>query len=175
MNGKTIVIFLILVPIVSGSIMYYLQVYAYYSVVSSDGVSDVMLTRKTDGTVEAITYSDFRGIDSGSSPIRYRACFKVPESIEQLKERYVVVDDVEPLVAPAWFDCFQAKNLGQKISEGLAVSFMSVENIVFGIDRIVTVLPGGDAFSWTKINRCGNLAFNGKALPKACKEPLERN
>ena len=174
MNGKFIALCLVLIPIMFGLIMYYLQVYAYYRVVVSDGVSDVILTRKKDGGVEPIFYTNFQGIDSESSPIRYRACFKVPTSINSLKELYVVVEDAEPLTAPAWFDCYQAESLGKKIQEGLATSFLSIENIIFGIDRVVTVLPNGDAFSWTKINRCGHLAFNGKSLPKSCKDQLER-
>jgi hypothetical protein len=86
---------------------------------------------------------------------------------------YKTIDDAVPLNAPGWFKCFKAKELGAKIEAGEAISFLSIENLVYGIDRVVTILPDGSGYSWNRINRCGERAFDGKPLPLGCPLPPE--
>ena len=155
--------------------MYYLQVYAYYSTVVPNGSTDVVL-KPLDGSVaQAIAYSDYKAIDSNSSPIRYRACFTAENTADELKALYVTTKDAEPLVAPGWFDCFDAKEIGAAIESQSATSFLSIENVSYGIDRIVSVLDDGRGYAWNKINRCGKIAFAGKPLPPDCPTPPESN
>ena len=155
--------------------MYYLQVYAYYSTVVPNGSTDVVL-KPLDGSVaQAIAYSDYKAIDSNSSPIRYRACFTAENTADELKALYVTIKDAEPLVAPGWFDCFDAKEIGAAIESQSATSFLSIENVSYGIDRIVSVLDDGRGYAWNKINRCGKIAFAGKPLPPDCPTPPESN
>jgi hypothetical protein len=78
-------------------------------------------------------------------------------------------------VAPKWFDCFDAAFLGAQIEQGKARAFLAVENLTYGIDRIVTILPDGRGFAWTKINRCGKVVFDGKTAPEDCPKPVERD
>ena len=163
--GKFLAIVLVTCGIIAGGAMYYLQVYAYYSTVVPNGSTDVVL-KPLDGSVaQAIAYSDYKAIDSNSSPIRYRACFTAENTADELKALYITIKDAEPLVAPGWFDCFDAKEIGASIESQSATSFLSIENVSYGIDRIVSVLDDGRGYAWNKINRCGKIAFAGKPLP----------
>ena len=173
--GKFLAIVLLTCGIIAGGAMYYLQVYAYYSTVVPNGSTDVVL-KPLDGSVaQAIAYSDYKAIDSNSSPIRYRACFTAENTADELKALYVTTKDAEPLVAPGWFDCFDAKEIGAAIESQSATSFLSIENVSYGIDRIVSVLDDGRGYAWNKINRCGKIAFAGKPLPPDCPTPPESN
>ena len=173
--GKFLAIVLVTCGIIAGGAMYYLQVYAYYSTVVPNGSTDVVL-KPLDGSVaQAIAYSDYKAIDSNSSPIRYRACFTAENTADELKALYVTIKDAEPLVAPGWFDRFDAKEIGAAIESQSATSFLSIENVSYGIDRIVSVLDDGRGYAWNKINRCGKIAFAGKPLPPDCPTPPESN
>ena len=173
--GKFLAIVLVTCGIIAGGAMYYLQVYAYYSTVVPNGSTDVVL-KPLDGSVaQAIAYIDYKAIDSNSSPIRYRACFTAENTADELKALYVTIKDAEPLVAPGWFDCFDAKEIGAAIESQSATSFLSIENVSYGIDRIVSVLDDGRGYAWNKINRCGKIAFAGKTLPPDCPTPPESN
>lgn len=173
MIGKLLASFIVICGALAGGIMYYLQVYAFYDEVVPNGFSDVVLTKRLDSNTEPIPYSAFQAINSKSSPIRYRACFQSAKSPAELEADYKKIADAVPLNAPYWFDCFDAKDLGSKIESGDAVSFLSIGNIFYGIDRVVTILPDGSGYSWNRINDCGALAFDGKSLPPDCPLPPE--
>jgi len=64
--------------------------------------------------------------------------------------------------------------IGAALEQGEAVAFMGVENVRYGIDRIVAVMPDGRAVSWQQINACGEMVFDGNAAPEGCPEPPER-
>lgn len=175
MMGKFLAIVLLTFGIVAGGAMYYLQVYAYYSTVVPNGASDVVLTPLDGSDVQAINYSDFTAIDSNSSPIRYRACFTAQNTADELKALYVPVTDAEPLVAPGWFDCFNAEEIGAAIEAQSATSFLSIKNVSYGIDRIVSILDDGRGYAWNRINSCGKIVFAGKPVPPNCPTPPESN
>lgn len=161
-----------MIALVAGAAMYYLQVYAYYSEVSAQ-VEDVQLVSVVSGQSEPVLFENFKGIDSDSSPLRYRACFELAGSLAMLTETYRVLDTAEPRVAPSWFDCFDASRIGADIADGLAIPFMGQENVTYGIDRIVAVYPDGRAFAWHQINRCGEVVFDGNPAPEGCPTPPE--
>ncbi len=50
---------------------------------------------------------------------------------------------------------------------------MGVENVQYGIDRVVAILPDGRGFVWHQINRCGEVVFRGDAAPEGCPPPPE--
>ncbi len=171
--GKVLGIMLVLSGLIAGGAMYYLQVYAFYEEVTASE-DDVALTSLFSGEPEPILFEDFAGIDSDSSPIRYRACFETPTSLALITETYVIVDNPEPLVAPGWFDCFDAEQIGADLEDGTAIAFMGTENIQYGIDRIVAVYPNGRAYAWNEINACGEVVFDGDPVPEGCPTPPER-
>lgn len=171
--GKVIGIVLVLSGLIAGGAMYYLQVYAFYDDVTA-GENEVVLTSLFSGEPEPILFDNFAGIDSDSSPIRYRACFETPTSLALMTETYVIVDEAEPLVAPNWFDCFDAEAIGADLESGTAIAFMGTENVEYGIDRIVAVYPDGRAYAWNQINACGGVVFDGDPAPEGCPTPPER-
>jgi hypothetical protein len=160
--------------LIAGVALYYLQIYAYYDEVTAEQVGEVQLTSVVSGKSEPILFENFKAIDSDSSPIRFRACFDTPLSQAMLSETYTVLSEAEPLVAPAWFDCFDAREIGEALEDGDAIAFMGVENITYGIDRIVAIMSDGRGFSWHQINACGETVFDGNPAPESCPPAPER-
>ncbi len=179
--GKFLVAFTLISALAAGAAIYYLQVYAFYEPVtlsdtpSMQGETQIRLTSLTSGAPEPILVDDFQGIDADSSPLRFRACFKTPNSIAMLSETYVPYENPVPLIAPDWFGCFDAKQLGQDLKNGLAVAFLGEENIEYGIDRVIAVYDDGRAYVWHQINECGEVVFDGQPVPEGCPPPPERS
>ena len=121
-----------------------------------------------DGEPLPIRYSGFEAIDAESSPIRYRACFATDLKPEELAQLFVLSDQKEPRNAPGWFDCFDAEAIGQALAVGRAESFLSVKNISFGVDRIVTVTNDGYGYVWHELNDCGQKAYDGTVVGEEC-------
>ncbi len=89
-----------------------------------------------------------------------------------LTETYQIFDNAEPRVAPRWFDCFDAAQIGEDLATD-AIAFMGVENIDYGIDRIVAIYPDGRGYAWHQINECGEVVFDGNPVPEDCPPPPE--
>ena len=51
---------------------------------------------------------------------------------------------------------------------------LSQEEITYGVDRVVAILPDGRGFAWNKINACGEVVFSGDAVPEGCPPVPER-
>jgi hypothetical protein len=176
MNAARIAVLgIVLTAIVAGVSLYYLQVYAYYDEVSAEEAGEVQLTSVVSGQPEIIPYENFEAIDSNSSPIRFRACFETPLSQALLTETYVISDDAVPLNGPDWFACYDAQDIGAALESGEAIGFVGVENIEYGIDRMVAIMADGRGFVWHQINRCGEVVFDGEPVPDDCPEPPEAN
>ena len=174
MIGRIAILVILLIALIAGGAMYYLQIYAFYEEVSAEQVGNVQLTSLETGEPEAIMFENFSGIDSTSAPIRFRACFDIPAGLAALRETYVTYDAAEPLVAPGWFECFDAEAIGLALEAGDATAFLSVENITYGIDRVVAVMPDGRAFAWHQINACGEVVFDGDPASEGCPPVPER-
>ena len=69
-----------------------------------------------------------------------------------LTETYRIYEKPTPLIAPSWFSCFNAKQIGADLENGAAVAFLSEENIHPGVDRVIAVYPDGRAFAWQQLN-----------------------
>jgi len=155
----------------AGLAMYYLQVYHFYEEVSANGTDDVQLVSLVSGQPEPVLYDGFEAIDATSSPIRYRACFTTTMSHAMLSETYEIYDTAEPLVAPKWFDCFDAGAIGLALEEGRALAFLGTKDIQYGVDRIVAITEDGKGYVWHQINRCGEIVFDGNRAPDDCPVP----
>ncbi|AWB49028.1 histidine kinase [Gemmobacter aquarius] len=152
MNGKIIAGFLVLTGLVAGIAMYWLQVYAFYDEAKFTPGAEIMLTSVESGQPEAILAEGVTGIDSDSSPIRFRACFKTPMTQAMLTETYRIYPAPTPLLAPGWFDCFDAEAIGAALESGEAIAFLGQANIHPGVDRVVAVFADGRAFAWQQLN-----------------------
>jgi len=164
---------IVLTALVAGVSLYYLEVYHYYYEVNAEEAGEVQLTSVVTGEPEPILFERFEAIDADSSPKRFRACFETSLSQAMLSETYVIADEPVPQTGPAWFDCYDAREIGEALEAGEAVGFMGVKNIEYGIDRIVAVMPDGRGFAWHQINRCGEVVFDGEPVPADCPEPPE--
>ncbi len=175
MMGKILAGFTVITALLAGVAMYYLQVYAYYEEVSANGTDDVQMTTIAGGPPEPVLYDGFKAIDADSSPIRYRACFTTPMSAAMMSEAYTPYEDAVPLVAPGWFDCFDAVEIGKALEDGEAMAFLGTQNIHYGIDRVVAVMPDGRGYVWHQINHCGEKVFDGQPAPEGCPTPPHGN
>lgn len=169
--ARVIIVLMLLTGALAGGLLYYQQVYAYYEPVEFNADA-VQLTSVSTGNAEPIVVQSFDAIDAESSPLRYRACFETTLSLAMLTETFVIVDQGEPRVAPGWFDCFDAEQIGADIQTE-AIVFMGVENISYGIDRVVAVYPDGRGYAWHQINACGAVVFNREPVPEGCPTPPE--
>ncbi len=153
MNGKIVAGFIVVIALAAGIAIYWLQEYAFYEKAAFSPGAEIELTPIEGGAPEAILAENVQGIDSESSPIRFRACFTTPLSLAMLTETYVAYPDAEPLIAPAWFDCFDAMAIGRALETGEAVAFLSRAGVQPGIDRVVAVFPDGQAYAWTQVSK----------------------
>jgi hypothetical protein len=153
--------------------MYYLQVYAFYEELEGDQAGPVTLAL-IEGGSETLPASDLHTIARDSSPISFRACWQSSETPEELALRFVPFEDPRPPNAPGWFDCFDARAIGEALEAGEARAFLGVKDIRYGIDRVVAVLPDGRGFSWHQINACGEVVFDGDPPPPGCPPLPER-
>lgn len=166
MTGKFVAGAIAVVAILFGAAMYYFQVYAYYEPVNEPDNGVILTT--LSGEQEPILVQDFQGIDATSSPIRYRACFTTPTSIEELTEKFAIYENAEPLTAPAWFECFDAVAIGEGIEAGQSVAFLSEKNVQYGVDRVIAVNNKGQAFAWHQLNNCGEKTYDGSTVGEEC-------
>jgi hypothetical protein len=170
--GKILAALLVGCGVLAGAGMYYLQVYHYYDDVTAQ-VQDIRLTPVGGGAPVPIGAQGLSAIDADSSPIRFRACFTTDLPPDQLTADYAVYPEAEPLNAPGWFDCFDARAIGEALETGTARAFLGTRDITWGIDRVVAVMPDGRGFAWHQINPCGAVVFDGQPLPDGCLPPPE--
>lgn len=165
--GKLMAGGIVVIALAGGALMYWLQVYAFYDRVEYR-LDQVQLTSLFSDTPEPLPARDFEGIDATSSPLRYRACFALDNSLAMLTETYVIYDAAVPLNAPTWFDCFDAAAIGAALASGEAIAFLGEKNALYGVDRVVAVMEDGRAFAWHQLNNCGKTAYDGTPVGEAC-------
>jgi hypothetical protein len=166
MMGRVLVILLVACTVLAGGGMYYLQVYAYYDRLPPVTQFEIA----TAGGPALLPARDFQGIDSQSSPLRYRACM----TLDLPEVDLIAHANPTPLNAPHWFDCFDAARLGADLDAGTARAVLVVADFRYGFDRVMALYPDGRAFVWPQVNACGTAHFDGKPLPAGCPTPPAR-
>jgi len=161
--GKVLAVLLVACTVAAGFGVWYLQVYAFYDELEPQVGYQVA---HPDGTAR-LSIADFRGIDSDSSPLRYRACFTITGE----QPTFVDYLDATPLIAPGWFDCFDAVAIGADLESGAARAVLVEANTLYGIDRVMALYPDGQAFVWPQFNACGNAFYEDDPLPVDCPPP----
>ncbi len=169
MSGKLIGICIMLTALIGGIAIYYLQVYHFYEEVAVEQTK-IQLVSVVSEQPEEIIIDEFQGIDAESSPLRFRSCFTTPMNHSILTETYQLASDPEPNVAPGWFDCFDAIQIGADLESGVALAFVGQENIAKGVDRIVAIYDDGRAYAWHQLNNCGQKTYDGTAKGPECPE-----
>lgn len=151
MNGKIVGIVIVGAGLLAGAAIYYLQVYGYYRQLDP-GTVDLHLTANTTGEPAALETSDVQAIDADSSPLRFRACFTTPTPLATLAETATPYPEAEPLTGPGWFDCYDARAVGEALEQGRATAFLGQREIHDGVDRVIAVFDDGRAVAWHQLN-----------------------
>ncbi|OYW55706.1 MAG: histidine kinase [Rhodobacterales bacterium 17-64-5] len=152
MIGRLAVGFILLTAALAGVFLWYTAERAFYEPVVFQPGAEVRLVLLTTNQPEAIPVDDITGIDATSSPIKFRACFTTPLTLETLTATYQPYAPAEPLIAPSFFDCFDAEVIGKALEAGEARAFLSEPDIYNGVDRVVAVFPDGRAYAWHQLN-----------------------
>lgn len=134
-----------------GAALWYFQNYAYYDV-STPQDFDIRMTRVGSLQPVPVPAHDFTILNADTSPLKFRACFKLDNSIAMMTESYVIYDKATPLKAPSWFDCFDYATLTEDIQSGKAIAFLAQKNIHDGVDRVIAVYDDGRAYAWNQLN-----------------------
>jgi catechol 2,3-dioxygenase-like lactoylglutathione lyase family enzyme len=141
MNGRAIGIGLLAFSAVFGAGLWYAQTRAFYDRV--DGLTEI-------GTAAGpVPVTGYAGLDSVSSPLKLRGCFRAdPAAFAAFKP----ATDATPLVAPGWFDCFDAGALTADLASGAATAVALAVDDPKGFDRIAAIYPDGRGFLWRQLN-----------------------
>ena len=143
MSGKTLMIGLLSLTAVFAAVLWYFQIYAYYD----DLEEQPLVVQGTTYPVES-----WQGIDAISSPLKRRVCLTLtPESATRIRDEQFEIK-AEPLVAPSWFECFDAKALSRDLQAGKASAYMTGPSGFEGVDDYLAVYPDGRAFIWRQLH-----------------------
>ncbi|TRW98213.1 histidine kinase [Paracoccus sp. M683] len=149
--GKVAVAALALSTAAAGAGVWYAQVYGFYDRIEADGPGAQINTQSAaDGTMMPLSLTDFQGIDASSSPLRWRACFRLTS--EPLPESLIPYDGATPLNGPGWFDCYDADQIGHDLASGAAVAVLGTPEIRPDVDRVLAIYPDGRAYGWHQYN-----------------------
>jgi hypothetical protein len=168
MRSRLMILGFAVFVLVFGVALWWFQTRAWYDTV--EGVQEI----EVQGSV--LPVADYRGIDADTSPLKMRACFRIRDGVAPDALQYVPeAEDPTPLVAPGWFDCFDAEALEAGIRAGEIRAVLAERNAPWGFDRIVAVDPVGRGWMWRQINACGRAKFDGDPLPEGCAPPPEED
>ncbi|GMG81262.1 DUF6446 family protein [Paralimibaculum aggregatum] len=137
MTGRTLMLGMLIFAAIFAAGLYYMQVYAFYEEIEADAV-------EVAGTRYPVT--GWQGIDASTSPLKLRACFRMAAAPEA-----PVAETPVPLVAPGWFDCFDAEAIARALDAGEATAYLAAAEDRPGADRILVRFPDGRAFMWRQL------------------------
>ncbi|MDQ7260399.1 DUF6446 family protein [Paracoccus sp. PS-1] len=148
-SGKIVASMLVLVAVMAGLAVWYLQVYGFYDEVDEiSGAQEIVVT-DAQGATHPVAVGDFKAIDAASSPIRYRACFTLDPAGLADAAPYPAAT---PLNGPGWFKCYSARALTADLESGAARAVLGQAEIRPDVDRVIVVYPDGRAFAWHQFN-----------------------
>ncbi len=151
MNGKWPAIVLVLAGLGTGGGVWYAQEYGFYDRIDPAGPgAAVTAVSAADGGALDLPVADFQGIDATSSPLRWRACFRLTEP--PLPDSLTPFEGATPLNGPGWFDCYDADQITHDLESGAAVAVLGTAEIRPDVDRVLAIYPDGRAFGWHQYN-----------------------
>jgi len=152
MSGKAAVIAMLLVAVLVGGGIYYAQVYAFFEPVEKEASAQIMLQPAGGGDLRPLLVEDMTSVQKSSSPLGYRACFTVKNSLAMMTETYALAEKPTPLEAPRWFSCFDADKIGEALEAGTALAFEGKHEVQDGVDEVIAVFPDGEGYAWHQLN-----------------------
>lgn len=145
-SGRIIVFVIVGVTVLFGAALWWANSRAYYERLVTVDVA----VQRPDGALLPLAISAASGIDADTSPLRFRACFTLDDAAAL--DGAALYDDPTPLIAPGWFDCFDAEVIGAALEAGEAQAYLGTRNTSRGVDRVVAIFPDGRGFAWTQLN-----------------------
>ena len=140
MNGRRLVLGLLISVAVFGAALVYFQFFAFYDRATSFGPMNV------DGA--ELEFLDYEGIDASSSPLKLRGCFQTqPDAFRHL----LAAEDPTPLTPPPWFVCFDARAISEDIAAGRANAYLLASDAPDGFDLIAAIYPQGQGYVWRQL------------------------
>lgn len=146
--GKIAAASLVLATVAAGAGVWYAQEYGFYSRIDPDSPAAAVQIQTAEGPAR-LDMIGFDGIDADSSPIRWRACFRIEG---YLPADALPFDGPTPLNGPNWFDCYDAAQIGTDLESGAARAVLSQSEIRPDVDRVLAVYPDGRAYGWHQFN-----------------------
>jgi len=154
MRGRTLMIGLLVVTAIFAVALWWFQTRAYYE--RSEGAEAI------DIAGLSIPVEGYSQIDATSSPLKLRACFRLVDPADLSRaaaaasplteEARAAGAALEPLVAPGWFDCFDAETLAGLAQTDGAQTLVAARNAPQGFDRVALILPDGRGWLWRQLN-----------------------
>ena len=124
-------------------LLWYFQFYAFYE----DLAEQPLVIGGTSYPVE-----HWQGIDASSSPLKRRVCLQVSEPVAgQISAEQTALAEAEPLVAPDWFECFNAKQIARDLEAGKAQAFALGASGFEGLDDVFALYPDGRGYLWRQL------------------------
>ena len=121
--------------------LWYTQFYAFYFEMPE--TTEITVADRT------VQVRDFRGIDADTSPIKLRACMTLdPAALDGLPQ----ADNPDPLVAPGWFECFDAGAVVRALEAGTAKAYLAATGEFHGAERMIAVFDDGRAYMWRQLS-----------------------
>ncbi len=141
MPGRYLMIFAACVLACFAVGLWYTQMYTFYEKLPE--THEITVADRT------IPVTAFKGVDANTSPIKLRACLELdPAALEGLPP----ADKPVPLVAPHWFECFDARAIGKALEAGEARAYLAASEEFDGSERMIAVYPDGRAFMWRQLS-----------------------
>ena len=154
MRGRPLMIGLFAVTAVFAAALWWFQTRAYYA--QSEGAETIEIAGLT---LPVIRYTQ---IDAETSPLKLRACFELgdvadiaraAEAAAPLTQAALAAGvPLDPLVAPGWFECFDAEALTALAGTEGARTMVVARNAPKGFDRVALILPDGRGWLWRQLN-----------------------
>lgn len=154
MRGRSLVIGLVALTIVFAAALWWFQTRAYYQ--RSDGATAIEIAGLS------LPVSEHAQIDATTSPLKLRACFRLSDPADLSRaidaaapltaEARAAGVPLEPLVAPGWFDCFDAKTLTGLADQPNTRIMVAARNQPDGFDLVAMILPDGRGWLWRQLN-----------------------
>lgn len=151
-TGRIAVGFTVLTAALGGALLWYTAEWAFYEPVVFVEGQEMRLVSLATGQPEPLAVGEINAIDATSSPIKFRACFTTPTRLAELVETFQPYPRAQPLIAPRWFDCFDAGDIGRALQSGEARAFLAQAGIHTGVDRVVAVFADGRGYAWQQLD-----------------------
>jgi hypothetical protein len=114
MNGKIIAITIIAITALFAAGLWYAQTQAYFTPLEA---AELVVTTAS-GDSMPLVHRDFSGIDSASSPLRFRGCFQLDAEALAVLAGAMTHPDPTPLIAPDWFLALTRAPSGRRLKMG---------------------------------------------------------